>query len=168
MLTYRAAPETPGIPPGRRWEGGWGGALECSWKSQSLIYKLNSVNPAWVSHFHPGQSVPPLPPTFFSALFVNLMLLIFPLPNNNTPLNDKCFWLLTGSPIWRCFKQSNHALTWPLSPCCSPSGCRGSGHNPMMSNKTNVSKSVSQAVVRGLQPGYRKYHSHLSSMKNII
>lgn len=37
-MEWRAAPETPGILLRRSWVGGWGGALECTQKSQSLIY----------------------------------------------------------------------------------------------------------------------------------
>lgn len=37
-MEWRAAPETPGILLRRSWAGGWGGALECTQKTQSLIY----------------------------------------------------------------------------------------------------------------------------------
>lgn len=71
---WRTAPETQGIPLRRRRAAGvgwgWGGALECTQRSQSLIYWLNSVNPVWLSLFHRAAPPLPAPPIHFPVCWV--------------------------------------------------------------------------------------------------
>lgn len=63
----RAALQIPRIPRSIHRMGG--GALVWTWSSQSLIYYMNSMNPAWVRNFQAGQFFPP-------HLFTSISLLI--------------------------------------------------------------------------------------------
>lgn len=133
----RAAPETPGIPPRRRWAEGevepWNALrrvshLFTSWTRWTLPESATSTTASLSHLFLPLSSM-------FCSLTYPYAPLYSPLPFNLLTDRHSSSWHLIGRHLRSCIKRPNPTPTWPPSPRCSPCSCKHWGHKLMMRAK---------------------------------